>query len=74
MEIKVCDWIFKVKRNSHLMNDDILENFRNFNEVIYFNDTTGDYWFFMYKIGNVWIEGINVNMTKKIIDIALTQV
>lgn len=59
-------WTFKVIDNHNLLNDNIINQLEQFKEHIYFNDISGKYWIFDFKIENVWFEALNIdcnNMT-----------
>lgn len=73
---KSGSWTFKIIRGIEYLNNDIINALKNFDKDIYYNDITGKHWFFDFKVnnnilGNVWIEGINIDCNNMIIEIGL---
>lgn len=54
-------WIFEIRDNKNLVDDNIADQLSNFGESIYFNDLSGKHWIFDFKINNVWFEALEVD-------------
>jgi hypothetical protein len=57
-------WTIKVIDNNKLLTPSIIEQLKDFKEVIFFNDLSGKHWIFDFKIKNVWFEAKNINCCK----------
>lgn len=57
-------WKLKIIDDNNLLTNEITEQLKNFSEPIYFNDLTGKYWIFDFKINNVWFESKRINCNK----------
>ena len=64
-------WTFKIKDNIDLITDNIIDSIEKFDERIYFNNASGTYFIFDFKVDDVWIEAGNINCNDMTMDLVL---
>lgn len=55
-------WEIKLTDKNNLLTGDTIEELKQMNHVIYWNDIDCKHWIFDFKINNVWFEAINIDM------------
>ena len=57
-------WTFEVQDSENLLNSSIIEKIKEFNNPVYFNDISCNYWIFDFFVDDVWFEALEVNPVK----------
>lgn len=58
-------WTLEIKDKENLINEDITQELKKIDMVIYFNDTSGEHWIFDFKIKNIWLESLKIDRIEK---------
>lgn len=65
MKIRNKDFTLKIK--GIIFNKKIINELKNYNFTIYWNDLQCYYWIFDFKINNIWFSSYKIDMDNKII-------
>jgi len=65
MKIRNKDFTLKIK--GLIFNKKIINELKNYNFTIYWNDLECYYWIFDFKINNIWFSSYKIDMDNKII-------
>ena len=64
-------WNFNIVKGEELLNEEVIEDIKNFEDDIYFNDLTGNHWVFDFKVGNKWAEAVDINCNSMEMDLII---
>lgn len=54
-------WDIEIKDKDNLLTNNIIEQLKQFDKPIYFNNTNSKYWIFDFKIEDVYFESVNID-------------
>jgi len=65
LKIKNKEYTLKIK--GFIFNRKIINELKNYQFTIYWNDLESNYWIFDFKINNIWFSSYKIDMDNKII-------
>ena len=61
------EWVLTLKDNLHLLDSEIIEGLKKYNDTIFWNDADCYYWMMDFKINDVWFSANqSIDTAKKI--------